>query len=161
MVRPAVPLQEDPRALLAQQPHFRAAVGGRAVVGHLQSAPVLRRKRSSEKLEVLVTVCGGGEELRRGDRARSFVTLPHTTLPPVAAKLAPEAVSVPVDTSPTVVKFPALSPSSVAKPVRASESASRSVTETDFLLKALAPGCISSEPTFAGLRKNKKENKGS
>ena len=39
LVRPAVPLQEDPRALVAQQPQLRAAVGGRAVVGHLQLAP--------------------------------------------------------------------------------------------------------------------------
>ena len=141
---------------------------------------------------------------------------------PVAAKLAavaaPEAVSVPVDTSPTVVKFPALavllmvsvlpvipvaelsrptlaapvmlselpdtapvddsvapatvpvavsaaqetapkastpvmntsaptlpcavSPSSVAEPVRASKSASRSVTETDSPSKALALICM-------------------
>ena len=39
LVRPAVPLQEDPGALVAQQPQLRAAVGGRAVVGHLQLAP--------------------------------------------------------------------------------------------------------------------------
>ena len=47
LVRPAVPLQEDPRALVAQQPQLRAAVGGRAVVGHLQLAParpVLRQE---------------------------------------------------------------------------------------------------------------------
>ena len=36
LVRPAVPLQEDPGALVAQQPQLRAAVRGRAVVGHLQ-----------------------------------------------------------------------------------------------------------------------------
>ena len=127
----------------------------------------------------------------------------------LAAVAAPEAVSVPVDTSPTVVKFPALavllmvnvlpvipvaelsrptltapvmlselpdtapvddsaptpvvntsvqftslhsswsqptlpcavSPSSVAEPVRASESASRSVTETDSPSKAVALIC--------------------
>ena len=78
----------------------------------------------------------GGEELRRGDRPE-LVTSPQTTLPvdtpplvavkvqsrlsqssgpveaapvmvSVAPVSAPEAVSVPVDTSPTVVKFPAL-----------------------------------------------------
>ena len=47
LVRPAVPLQEDPGALVAQQPQLRAAVGGRAVVGNLQLAParpVLRQE---------------------------------------------------------------------------------------------------------------------
>ena len=46
-MRPAVPLQEDPGALVAQQPQLRAAVGGRAVVGDLQLAParpVLRQE---------------------------------------------------------------------------------------------------------------------
>ena len=71
LVRPAVPLQEDPRALVAQQPQLRAAVGGRAVVGHLQLAParpVLRQE------EIVREVGGvghgervGGEELRCGD----------------------------------------------------------------------------------------------
>ena len=75
LVRPTVPLQEDPRALVAQQPQLRAAVGGRAVVGHLQLAParpVLRQE------EIVREVGGvghdervGGEELRRGDRARA------------------------------------------------------------------------------------------
>ena len=150
-MRPAVPLQEDPRALVAQQPQLRAAVGGRAVVGHLQLAParpVLRQE------EIVREVGGvghgervGGEELRRGDRARARHVAAHhaarrhsaargregavqalavsgpveaalvmVSVAPVsgsvAAKLAavaaPEAVSVPVDTSPTVVKFPAL-----------------------------------------------------
>ena len=74
-MRPAVPLQEDPRALIAQQPQLRPAVGGRAVVGHLQLAParpVLRQE------EIVREVRGvghgervGGEELRRGDRARA------------------------------------------------------------------------------------------
>ena len=82
LVRPAVPLQEDPRALVAQQPQLRSAVGGRAVVGHLQLAParpVLRQE------EIVREVGGvghgervGGEELRCGDRV---VTSPHTTLP--------------------------------------------------------------------------------
>ena len=47
LVRPTVPLQEDPRALVAQQPQLQAAVGGRAVVGHVQLAParpVLRQE---------------------------------------------------------------------------------------------------------------------
>ena len=75
LVRPAVPLQEDPRALVAQQPQLRAAVGGRAVVGHLQLAParpVLRQE------EIVREVRGvghgervGGEELRRRDRAQA------------------------------------------------------------------------------------------
>ena len=70
LVRPAVPLQEDP----PQQPQLRAAVGDRAVVGHLQLAParpVLRQE------EIVREVGGvghgervGGEELPRGDRAR-------------------------------------------------------------------------------------------
>ena len=263
-MRPAVPLQEDPRALVAQQPQLRAAVGGRAVVGHLQLAParpVLRQE------EIVREVGGvghgervGGEELRRGDRARARHVAAHHAARqhsaargregavqalavqrarggrtgdgqrgarerPGAAVAAAEAVSVPVDTSPTVVKFPALavllmvsvlpvipvaelsrptlaaplmlselpdtapvddsaapatvpavsaaqemapepvvntsvqftslhsswsqptlpcavSPSSVAEPVRASESASRSVTETDSPSKAEALICM-------------------
>ena len=81
LVRPAVPLQEDPRALVAQQPQLRAAVGGRAVVGHLQLAParpVLRQE------EIVREVGGvghgervGGEELRRGDRARARHVAAH------------------------------------------------------------------------------------
>ena len=82
-MRPAVPLQEDPGALVAQ-PQLRAAVGGRAVVGDLQLAParpVLRQE------EIVREVGGvghdervGGEELRRGDR--ELVTSPQTTLWP-------------------------------------------------------------------------------
>ena len=81
LVRPAVSLQEDPRALVAQQPQLRAAVGGRAVVGHLQLAParpVLRQE------EIVREVGGvghgervGGEELRRGDRARARHVAAH------------------------------------------------------------------------------------
>ena len=80
-MRPAVSLQEDPRALVAQQPQLRAAVGGRAVVGHLQLAParpVLRQE------EIVREVGGvghgervGGEELRRGDRARARHVAAH------------------------------------------------------------------------------------
>ena len=91
-MRPTVPLQEDPRALVAQQPQLRAAVGGRAVVGHLQLAParpVLRQE------EIVREVGGvghgervGGEELRRGDRARApRTTLPVDTPPLVAVKV--------------------------------------------------------------------------
>ena len=75
LVRPTVPLQQDPGALVAQQPQLRTAVGGRAVVGNLQLAParpVLRQE------EIVREVGGvghdervGGEELRRGDRARA------------------------------------------------------------------------------------------
>ena len=145
LVRPAVPLQEDPGALIAQQPQLRAAVGGRAVVGHLQLAParpVLRQE------EIVREVGGvghgervGGEELRCGDRARArHVAADHAArrhssargregavqalavqrarggrpgdgqrgarerTAKLAAVAAPDAVSVAVDTSPTVVK---------------------------------------------------------
>ena len=150
LVRPAVPLQEDPRALVAQQPQLRAAVGGRAVVGHLQLAPArpVLRQEESEKSEVLVTMSVLDAKSCGAETVPELVTSPQTTLPvdtpplvavkvqsrlsqssgpaqavsvivsvapvtaPVAAKLAavasPEAISVPVDTSPTVVKFPAL-----------------------------------------------------
>ena len=71
---------------LKREPSNRswAAVGGRAVVGHLQLAParpVLRQE------EIVREVGGvghgervGGKELRRGDRPE-LVTSPHTTLP--------------------------------------------------------------------------------
>ena len=81
LVRPAVPLQEDPRALVAQQPQLRAAVGGRAVVGNLQLAParpVLRQE------EIVREVGGvghgervGREELRGGDRAQACHVAAH------------------------------------------------------------------------------------
>ena len=68
-MRPTVPLQEHPGALVAQQPQLRAAVGGRAVVGNLQLAParpVLRQK------EIVREVGGvGRKELRSGDRAQA------------------------------------------------------------------------------------------
>ena len=80
LVRPAVPLQEDPRALVAQQPQLRAAVGGRAVVGHLQLAPA----RPVLQEEIVREVGGvghgervGREELRRGDRARARHVAAH------------------------------------------------------------------------------------
>ena len=66
LVRPAVPLQEDPGALVAQQPQLRAAVGGRAVVGHLQLAParpVLRQE------EIVREVGGVGHDERVGGAA--------------------------------------------------------------------------------------------
>ena len=81
LVRPAVPLKEDTRALVAQQPQLRAAVGRRAVVGNLQLAParpVLRQE------EIVREVGGvghgervGREELRRGDRARARHVAAH------------------------------------------------------------------------------------
>ena len=76
-MRPAVPLQEDPRALVAQKKKkkLRAAVGGRAVVGNLQLAPA----RPVLRQEEIVREGGGvghgervgGEELQRRDRARA------------------------------------------------------------------------------------------
>ena len=100
-------------------------------VGMLQPAQFFVKKRSSEKLEVLVTVSALDAKSCGAETVPELVTSPHTTLPvdtpplvavdaarrssarrPAAAKLAavaaPEAVRVPVDTSPTVVKFPAL-----------------------------------------------------
>ena len=81
LVRPAVPLQEDPRALVAQQPQLRAAVGGRAVPGNLHlglAGPVLRQR------EIVREVGGvghgervGREELRGGDRARARHVAAH------------------------------------------------------------------------------------
>ena len=84
LVRPAVPLQEDPGALVAQQPQLRAAVGGRAVVGHLQLAParpVLRQERSSEKSEVLVTASVLEAKSCGAETVPELVTSPQTTLP--------------------------------------------------------------------------------
>ena len=69
LVRPTVPLQEDPRALVAQQPQLRAAVGGRAVVGTLQLAPARPGVGPGERV--------GREELRRGDRARARHVAAH------------------------------------------------------------------------------------
>ena len=70
-----------PAPLVAQQPQLRAAVGGRAVVGHLQLAParpVLRQE------EIVREVGGvghgervGREELRCGDRARARHVAAH------------------------------------------------------------------------------------
>ena len=67
--------------MVAQQPQLRAAVGRRAVVGHLQLAParpVLRQE------EIVREVGGvghgervGREELRRGDRARAHHVAAH------------------------------------------------------------------------------------
>ena len=82
--QPAVPLQEDPGALVAQQPQLRAAVGGRAVVGDLQLAParpVLVRKRSSEKSEVLVTISVLEAKSCGAETVPELVTSPQTTLP--------------------------------------------------------------------------------
>ena len=69
LVRPAVPLQEDPGALVAQQPQLRPAVGGRAVVGNLQLAPARPVLRQEEIVREVRGV--GHDELRRGDRARA------------------------------------------------------------------------------------------
>ena len=69
----AVPLQEDHGALVAQQP---------------QPAQFFVRKRLSEKSEVLVDERVGGEELRRGDRARArHIAADHAAVdtPPLVA----------------------------------------------------------------------------
>ena len=62
LVRPAVPLQEDPRALVAQQPQLRAAVGRRAVVGDLHLAPAGPVLRQSEVVREVGGV-GHGERV--------------------------------------------------------------------------------------------------
>ena len=83
LVRPAVPLQEDPRTLVAQQPQLRAAVGGRAVVvcTLLQPAQFFVKKRSSEKSEVLVTVSVLGAKSCGAQTVPELVTSPQSTLP--------------------------------------------------------------------------------
>ena len=45
--------QEDPRALVAQQPQLRAAAGGRAVVGHLGPQNVLQLRATAAAAEAL------------------------------------------------------------------------------------------------------------
>ena len=70
LVRPAVPLQEDPRALVAQQPQLRAAVGGRAVVGHLQLAPARPVLRQEEIVREVGGV-GHGERVGGEEGSRS------------------------------------------------------------------------------------------
>ena len=122
LVRPAVPLQEDPRALVAQQPQLRAAVGGRAVVGHLQLAParpVLRQE------EIVREVGGvghgervGGEELRRGDRARArHVAADHAARPLVAVKVQSRLSqsSGPAEAAPVIVSVAPVSAPVAAK----------------------------------------------
>ena len=73
-------LQEDPGALVAQQPQLRAAVGGR-VVGNLQPAQFFVRKRSSEKSEVLVTMSVLKAKSCGAETVPELVTSPQTTLP--------------------------------------------------------------------------------
>ena len=93
LVRPAVSLQEDPRALVAQQPQLRAAVGGRAVVGNLQLAPARPVLRQEEIVREVGGV-GHGERVGREElRPSELVTSPQTTLP--------------VDTPPLVARSPA------------------------------------------------------
>ena len=104
-----------------------AAAPGRAVVGHLHLTPARPVLRQSEVVRKVGGV-GHGErvgrkQLRGGDRARArHVAAHHAARRRAAARgregavqalvvqraPAPEAVRVPVDTSPTVVKFPAL-----------------------------------------------------
>ena len=64
---PAVPLLEDPRALVAQQPQLRAAVGGRAVVGPLslegvsQMVYILPERLQHSSVQHLTSSCEGFE----------------------------------------------------------------------------------------------------
>ena len=74
LVRPAVPLQEDPRALVAQQPQLRAAVGGRAVVGHLQLAPARPVLRQEEIVREVGGV-GHGERVGREEHMNGDLRL--------------------------------------------------------------------------------------
>ena len=71
LVRSAVPLQEDPGALVAQQPQLRAAVGG------LQLAPARPVLRQEEivTISVLEAKSCGAETVPK------LVTSPQTTLP--------------------------------------------------------------------------------
>ena len=182
LVRPAVSLQEDPRALVAQQPQLRAAVGGPAEAAPVMvsvapvSAPVAAKLAAvaapeavsvpvdtsptvvkfpalAVLLMVSVLPVLPVAELSRPTLAAPVMPseLPDTA--PVDVSVAPATVPVAVsaaeETAPkastpvvnTSVQFTSLrswsqptlpcavSPSSVAEPVRASESASRSVTE--------------------------------
>ena len=130
LVRPAVPLQEDPRALVALQPQLQAAVGGRAVVGHLQLAPARPVLRQEEIVQEVGGVGHGerGEELRRGDRARAR----HVATPPLMAvkvqcrlsqssgpaEAAPVMVSVAPVSAPVAAKLAAIAaPEAVNVPV--------------------------------------------
>ena len=112
-MRPAVPLQEDPRALVAQQPQLRFAVGGRAVVGRLQLAPahpVLRQEEIVREVGVGHGERVGGEELRRGDRARArHVAAHHAARRHLQSSGPAEAAPVMVSVAP--VSAPVAAPS--------------------------------------------------
>ena len=69
-MRPAVSLQEDPRALVAQQP-----------CSLLQPAQFFVKKRSSEKSEVLVTMSVLDAKSCGAETVPELVTSPQTTLP--------------------------------------------------------------------------------
>ena len=83
LVRPAVPLQEDPRAL---QPQLRAAVGAALLLDTcslLQPAQFFVKKRSSEKSEVLVTLSvleakSCGAETPSSSRRRTHAARRHS-----------------------------------------------------------------------------------
>ena len=113
LVRPTVPLQEDPRALVAQQPQLRSywrsaaeeivrGVGG--VASPHTTLPVDTPPLVAVKVQSRLS-----QSSRPADAAPVIVSVAPVSAP-IAAKLAaiaaPEAVRVPVDTSPTVVKFP-------------------------------------------------------
>ena len=89
LVRPAVPLQEDTRALVAQQPQLRPAVGAALLLDTyslLQPAQFFVRKRSSKKSDVLVTVSVLEAKSCGGDRARArHVAAHHAAGTPAAS----------------------------------------------------------------------------
>ena len=97
-MRPAVPLQEDPGALVAQQPQLRTAVGGLEICSLLQPAQFFVRKRSSEKSEVLVTMSVLEAKSCGAETVPELVTSPQTTLPVdtplVAVKVQSKALAV-------------------------------------------------------------------
>ena len=128
LVRPAVPLQEDPRALVAQQPQLRCSL--------LQPAQFFVKKRSSEKSEVLVTVSVLEAKSCGAETVPELVTSPQTTLPVdtpplVAVKVqsrlsqssgpaeaAPLTVSVAPVSAPMAAKLAAVAaPEAVSVPV--------------------------------------------
>ena len=124
-MRPAVPLQEDPGALVAQQPQLRAAVGGRAIVGNLQLAQPAQffvRKRSSEKSEVLVTMSVLEAKSCGAETVPELVTSPQTTLPVDAPPLVAVKVqsrlsqsSGPAEAAPVMVSVAPVSAPVAAK----------------------------------------------
>ena len=122
LVRPAVPLQEDPRALVAQQPQLRAAALLLDTCSLLQPAQFFVRKRSSEKSEVLVTVSVLEAKSCGAETVPELVASPQTTLPVdtpplVAVKVQPRLSqsSGPVEAAPVMVSVAPVSVPVAAK----------------------------------------------